>query len=90
MAKVIDNPKGFKVIEISRKELVGRLAKCCGPVGFCDSCGSIDDNGFYIAVLNRWYCPKCYEDWMKSSICYDEDSDYEISRFELFKDIFDL
>jgi len=89
MAKIIENPKGFKVIEISRSELVGRLAEY-GSVGICDSCGSTDINGFYIAVLNQWFCPKCYEEWMKRAVYYHEDADFENSRFELYKDIFEL
>lgn len=55
MAKIVDNPKRFKVIELSRNE----LAKI-GGIGICDRCNGTSNAGYYVAVLNCWFCPKCY------------------------------
>jgi hypothetical protein len=37
MANIKDNKKGFKVIQISRKELVEELGQY-GAIGICDYC----------------------------------------------------
>lgn len=47
MAKIVDNPKRFKVIELSRNE----LAKI-GGIGICDRCNGTSNAGYYVAVLN--------------------------------------
>lgn len=57
MAKIVDNPKRFKVIELSRNE----LAKI-GGIGICDRCNGTSNTGYYVAVLNCWFCPKCYNE----------------------------
>lgn len=49
MAKIVDNPKRFKVIELSRNE----LAKI-GGIGICDRCNGTSNTGYYVAVLNCW------------------------------------
>ena len=59
MAQVIDNAKGFKVIEMSLPESV----KAFGGVGVCDSCGRAAYTAYYIAVLNEAFCQYCYEEW---------------------------
>ena len=51
MAKIVDNPKRFKVIELSRNE----LAKI-GGIGICDRCNGTSNTGYYVAVLNCWFC----------------------------------
>ena len=89
MAKIIDNPKGFKVIEISRTELVNKLAEY-GSLGICDSCNQTDYTGYFVAVLNHWLCPKCYEEWMDNAIYYPEDAPYEKRTFEQYKKLFNL
>ena len=57
MANIKDNKKGFKVIQISRKELVEELGQY-GAIGICDYCNETASTGYYIAVLNQWFCPK--------------------------------
>lgn len=61
MAKIKENKKGFKIIEISRAELVGKLAEY-GCIGICDNCNSTSITGYYIAVLNQWFCQKCFDE----------------------------
>lgn len=68
MAKQVENEKGFLVIEMTGKE-----THLLGGRGICDWCGSPSDDGFYVAVLNNWYCPRCYDDWCERSVRYTED-----------------
>ena len=89
MARIVENPKGFKVIEAPRIEIVDRLAEY-GAVGICDYCGDSDTNGYYIAVLNRWYCPKCYREWLQRAVRHTGDIPFEERHFELYKRVFNL
>lgn len=68
MATVIKNKKGFKVLEVSAREMIE--IKC----GFCcDGCRRLSESGFYVAVLNRWLCKKCYEQWYATAENYAEE-----------------
>lgn len=87
MAKIIENPKGFKVIQIPQHEIVSKLGKH-GAVGICDRCNQAHYIGYYVAVLNRWYCSECYSEWMETAIRYEEDVRYEDSNFETYKKLF--
>lgn len=61
MANIKENKKGFKVIQVSRSELMDKLG-LYGAMGVCDRCNGITSTGYYIAVLNQWFCPDCYQD----------------------------
>lgn len=89
MAKIITTKRGFKVIELSRAELMARLGEY-GSKGICDFCGEPTENGFYIAVINQWFCPKCYEDFLSRTPYYKEDAAVEERNFNFFKQLFDL
>lgn len=68
--KPVKTIKGFKVIKCPRKTLetaTGQI-KCV-----CDDCLNSPDIGYYIAVLNQWLCPTCYERWIKSAKRHKED-----------------
>lgn len=57
-----------------------------GCVGICDSCGSSNcQDGFYIAVLNCWYCSDCFHKWYARAKCYASDEYVENKNFELYK-----
>ena len=74
MAKVYENKKGFKVIQAT--------------VGICDSCGSSNcQDGFYIAVLNCWYCSDCFHKWYARAKRYASDEYVENKNFELYKSV---
>lgn len=81
MAKVIESEKGFKLIECSRNEVVQYL----GGYGICDSCNNTEETGIYIAVLNHWYCPKCFSEWHKTARNYESDRPIEERNFEHYK-----
>ena len=57
MARRVECGK-FKVIEVSAVELTQ-----FGGLGICDNCGNASGIGYLIPVLNRWFCPECYESW---------------------------
>lgn len=85
MAKIIENEKGFKVIEVTGREM---LKIGCGNI--CDNCAEMESGtGYYVAVLNRWFCPECYEKWYGYAINYanEHHSDrlIEERNFELYK-----
>ena len=78
MAKIIESDKGFKIIQVKAVELMQTIPMA---LGICDYCGSASLNGFYIAVLNSYYCPKCYEEWIKRAKHYKEDRPFEEKNF---------
>lgn len=82
MAKVIESEKGFKLIECNRTETTK-----FGGAGICDRCNGTPETGIYIAVLNSWYCPKCFEDWHTTARHYDEDKRIEEKNFTAYKDV---
>lgn len=89
MAKIIDNKKGFKVIQVDASECIKAFG--AGSLGICDRCGQPSFGaGYYVAVLNCWYCPSCYDDWMKRAIRYDEDIPIEEKNYQFYKKRLDL
>ena len=83
MAQVIENAKGFKVIEMSLPESV----EAFGSAGVCDSCGRAAYTAYYIAVLNQAFCPCCYEEWQKDATRYEEDAKIELRNFNVAKSL---
>lgn len=87
MAKVVKNRKGHKVIKISRNEMLDRLSRY-GTLGICDSCSSPASEGYYVAVLNRWYCPDCYRRFTNTVDHYKSNEPIESRNFERYRKIF--
>ena len=85
MAVIVDNPKGFKVIETPMTECIDM-----GGMAVCDSCNECSENGYLIAVLNAWYCPECYNEWLNEAVRYEEDVVYENRTFNSFKRILNI
>lgn len=79
MARQIEFGK-FLIIECAASEMY--LA--CGSPGICDYCTASPGRGYYIAVLNRWFCPKCFEEWKEGAHWYLEDADIERRNFEFY------
>lgn len=79
MATKVINPKGFLVIETTLCEMVA-----IGGFGICDFCNNSSFVGYYIAVLNRWYCEKCYEEFTERAIYYEEDKRVELKNYEYY------
>ena len=71
MAQIVSNEKGFKVIHVETLDMwaIGSPAKC----DYCTADMATPDGGYYIAVLNHWYCPKCFEEWKQRARYYPQD-----------------
>lgn len=84
MAKAIENHKGFLVLEISRQEMIDK----CGSLGICDYCNGPASKGYYVAVLNRWYCPACYKHFINTATRYEEDIPIEKAHYKHYCKLF--
>ena len=85
MAKKVECGK-FLVIETT-------VVECLhwGGIGQCDNCTTLHPNKvYYIAVLNQWLCPKCYEIWKLSAKWYPEDEHIEIRNYNTYATILGL
>lgn len=87
MANKVENHKKFMVLRISRDELIDKLG-IYGALGICDNCNSQSFTGFYVAVLNRWLCPKCYKHFIRTSERYFDDIPIESKNFERYCKLF--
>lgn len=90
MAKIIENEKGFKVIEIDYLEML-KIERW----NICDHCGEPHwGKGYFVAVLNRWLCPTCYKDWYRFATNYanghNTDGRVETKNFEFYKKLLGL
>lgn len=84
MAKKVENSKGFLVIEATAAEIIAKA----GGYGICDFCNAPAGIGYYVAVLNSWYCPKCYADFCERSKYYQEDASVERKNYEIDAKLF--
>lgn len=76
--------KGFKIISCPRRVLE---AATCQKRCVCDNCLDSPDTGYYVAVLNQWFCPSCYTRWIKSAKRYKEDVWIEEKNYEYYMSI---
>lgn len=76
MAEIVKNKKGFKMLKMDLPEI-----NQIGGFGICDWCNNASTEGYYIAVLNQWYCPKCYNEWYLQATYYPEDAIIENKNF---------
>lgn len=89
MAKVVDNYKKFKVLEITRQEMMDKLTRY-GCLGICDMCNRPISVGYYVAAINQWMCEDCYNDFIKSVDRYEEDMRIENRNFDRFCNLFNV
>ena len=93
MAKIVENEKGFRLIEIGSEEMREIHPEMRGADWFpiCDSCarGGLE-KGVYVAVLNRWLCPECCEKWYSAEVRYPGDARVEERNFNRYKEILGL
>lgn len=78
----LENPKGFKVIQIPA--LLAR-AVLLETSGGCELCGRItesDDIMYYIASINQVYCDTCFIAWYNSATRYKPDIEQEEKNYE--------
>lgn len=83
MAKVGRTNIGLAFIKINLLELMEVEP---GALGICDFCGKVSSTGYYIPVLNRWYCDECFEEWQTRANRFEEDVPYEESNLNSWID----
>lgn len=84
MAKQIECGK-FLIIECTAKELREATGQSLVRCDWCDDIALASNyKGYYIAVLNQWFCKKCFEEWKKRAVWYPEDADIERRNFEFY------
>ena len=77
MAQIIKTNNGFQIIKMPVQEAIAVL-DCFGE---CNLCGEPIPDGYYIPVINQWYCETCYNAWVSSAIRYRSDIGVERKRF---------
>lgn len=80
----IVNEQSFRILKVYKKELeeATRQKQCC-----CDECLSTPEYGYYVAVLNRWLCPKCFNHWLKYAVRYKEDILVEERNYQFYRNL---
>jgi hypothetical protein len=78
LANQLNNDKGFLLLKTSSDEIKNLSLV---SYGICDSCNCEPKEGVYIAVLNCWYCPDCFERWYTSAERFSEDIKFEEKKF---------
>lgn len=89
MAKRIEAGK-FLVVECTARELTEAVGS---EMAICDWCARPclpSERGYYIAVLNQWFCKDCFEGWLQRATWYPEDADIERKNFDFYAPRFGL
>lgn len=79
--QIIDNDKKLKVIQCSSEEMSLATGN---PLPVCDNCIADCENGYYVAVINRWLCESCYQEFMEYAKRYEEDCEVENRNFDTY------
>lgn len=85
MARIVENAKGFKVIEVTRIDCY-----YWGGLGICDWCNAVVNKGYFVAVLNSVMCEDCYNKWCESAERFPEDNEIERKIFMKMKALLNL
>ena len=86
MAYIYNNKKGFKVIRTENRA----EALMLGGAGVCDWCNIKSKTGYYVAVLNHWYCDACFHDFYCRAVFYKEDMKIEMKNYNRFLPVYGL
>lgn len=86
MAQIVSNEKEFKVIHVETLDMwaIGSPAKC----DYCTADMATPDGGYYIAVLNKIYCPQCYKRWLSEACRHPQDAPIEDRNYNTYRQIF--
>lgn len=93
MARIVNNDKGFKVINLSIEDAASLGFGLYGSGAcICMHCnkGCLSEDIHYIAVLNDTMCKDCYEKWLKGAKRYSEDIPIEDRNFNYYKEALGL
>lgn len=71
MAQRYKNDKRFLVIKMSWREYVA----ITDTFGLCDCCGTsdFDEDGYYVATIDSWYCKTCFNAYYSGAKHYKVD-----------------
>lgn len=72
--KDFKSKQGYKILSFKLTTLI-EIHK--GAMGICDSCNKAGFDGYYIPVLNRWYCESCFKEFEERTPFYEDDLEYE-------------
>ena len=83
MATQVKNKKGFLIIKMSWREYVAAT----DTFGFCSCCGtqSFPEDGYYVAMVNDWYCKTCYDAYISGATHFKVDLEKERLAFNDMK-----
>lgn len=83
----ITNEQQFRILKVYKEELekATKQEQCC-----CDNCLATPEYGYYVAVLNRWLCPRCFNHWLKNAVRHKEDILVEERNYQLYKNLLNL
>lgn len=76
------NEQQFRILKVYKDELEKATAQ---SYCVCDTCLAQPDCGYYVAVLNRWLCPKCFNRWLKDAVRYPEDMWIEERNYQYYR-----
>jgi hypothetical protein len=84
MASIVENEKGFKVIQLSLEE--AKSLNWGIPEGMvCMHCNELIEGDIYFPVLlNDTLDKECYEEWLLEAEYYPEDEAYEQKLFDYY------
>lgn len=89
MVTLVNNKQGFKVISMDDMDEILRVG--CGFGNICDFCGEVmSKKYYYVAMLNRMMCEKCYKRWIAHAKRHKEDILYEMKNFYYYAGILGL
>ena len=91
MAKIVDNNKRFKVICMNNDEAANLGFGIVPGDCICMNCNNIiQDEIYYIAVLNDVMCKTCYKKWYENATRYKEDTECENRYFDYYSKLLGL
>lgn len=91
MAKKVENDKGFLIIEMDYLEAVKIALFGFDGAIICDQCNDIiNEECYYIAVLNQALCKKCCDDFISKYKRHDEDIAYEKRHYNFYAEKLEL
>lgn len=75
------NTKYFLVIKMSWREYVA----ITDSFGLCDCCGTddFDKDGYYVAVVDSWYCETCFDAYYESAKHFSVDAIKERANYNV-------
>ena len=77
MARKIENDKKFYIIRMTVQEAIATM-DCFGE---CNLCGDGCEYGYYIPVINQFYCETCYDAWYRTATRYKSEIYNETKRY---------